>query len=132
MAEEVLKKAGLNIDDLNNFRLLEPDVQQQSSELRDSCKEFMDKIESFHKIVSSLIEVMDSVAKEVQKEKMKAIGSRNLLMSVTKQREEEQIQLMALITEKKMQMERLRIQHEALLKHERDQNDFIEQFMLQK
>lgn len=42
MAEEVLKKAGLNIDELNNFRLLEPDVQQQSSELRDSCKEFMD------------------------------------------------------------------------------------------
>lgn len=131
MAEELLKKAGLNIDELNNLRLLEPDVQQQSSELRDSCNEFTYKIESFHKIVTSLIEVVDNVSKEVEKEKMKAIGSRNLLMSATKQREEEQIQLMALIREKKMQMERLRIQHEALLKQERDQNDFIEQFMLQ-
>lgn len=126
-----MKKAGLNIDELNNLRLLEPDVQQQSSELRDSCNEFTYKIESFHKIVTSLIEVVDNVSKEVEKEKMKAIGSRNLLMSATKQREEEQIQLMALIREKKMQMERLRIQHEALLKQERDQNDFIEQFMLQ-
>jgi hypothetical protein len=35
----------------------------------------------------------DLLAKEVEKEKMKAIGARNLLKSVAKQREAEQQQL---------------------------------------
>ncbi|CAI9740642.1 Hypothetical predicted protein [Octopus vulgaris] len=132
MSDEAFRKAGLNIDELNNIRLLDPDIFQQSSELKDACKEFTDKIESFHKIVASVIAVVDNVAKEVEKEKMKAIGSRNMLKSITKQREAEQMQLLALITEKTMQLERLRIQHEALLKQERDQNEFIEQLMLEK
>jgi hypothetical protein len=37
--------------------------------------------------------MVDSLAKEVEKEKMKAIGARNLLKSVAKQREAERQQL---------------------------------------
>lgn len=37
---------------------------------------------------------------------MQAIGSRNMLKSITKQREAQQQQLHALIAEKKMQLER--------------------------
>jgi hypothetical protein len=37
--------------------------------------------------------MIESLAKEVEKEKMKAIGARNLLKSVAKQREAEQQQL---------------------------------------
>jgi intraflagellar transport protein 20 len=37
--------------------------------------------------------MIDSLAKEVEQEKMKAIGARNLLKSLAKQREAEQQQL---------------------------------------
>ncbi|KAF6031477.1 IFT20 [Bugula neritina] len=87
---------------------------------------------SFQKIVGSFITTVDSVAAEVEKEKIKAIGSRNLLKSMSKQREAQQQQLQALIAEKKMQIERLRLQHESLLKEESEQNEFIEQFILHK
>uniref|UniRef100_A0A0B6XZ69 Uncharacterized protein n=2 Tax=Arion vulgaris TaxID=1028688 RepID=A0A0B6XZ69_9EUPU len=76
--------------------------------------------------------MVDSVAGEVEKEKMKAIGARNLLKSIAKQREGQQQQLQALITEKRMQLERLRMQHDALIKEEANQNEFIEQLILQK
>ncbi|GAB1608210.1 Hypothetical predicted protein [Argonauta hians] len=132
MSDETFRKAGLTIDELNNIRLLDPEIFQESSELKDACKDFTDKIESFHKIVASVIAVVDNVATEVEKEKMKAIGSRNMLKSISKQREAEQLQLLALITEKKMQLERLKIQREALSKQEREQSEFIEQFMLEK
>ena len=96
---------------------------------------FLWKIEigQFQKIVGGLIELVDELAKEAETEKMKvsmkqmstifirgsccvnltthnhlkqAIGARNLLKSVAKQREAQQQQLQALIAEKKMQLER--------------------------
>lgn len=64
------------------------------------------EISEFQSIVGNFISMVDGLAKEVENEKMKAIGSRNLLKSVEKQRETEQEQLRALIAEKKVQLER--------------------------
>lgn len=93
---------------------------------------FFTEIGQFQKIVGGLIELVDELAKEAETEKMKAIGARNLLTSVAKQREAQQQQLQALIAEKKMQLERYRIEYEALSKVESEQNEFIDQFILQK
>ncbi|XP_002730389.1 intraflagellar transport protein 20 homolog [Saccoglossus kowalevskii] len=132
MADEALAKSGLHFDELNKVRVLEPEYSQQTVELKEECKEFVDKIAEFQKIVSSFIDVVDKLSKEVEKEKMKAIGSRNLLKSIAKQREAQQQQFQALIAEKKTQLERYRIQYASLLKEESEQNEFIEQFILQK
>uniref|UniRef100_A0A8D2QGG4 Intraflagellar transport 20 n=1 Tax=Zonotrichia albicollis TaxID=44394 RepID=A0A8D2QGG4_ZONAL len=86
----------------------------------------------FQNIVGSLIELVDQLAKAVESEKMKAIGARNLLKSIAKQREAQEQQLQALIAEKKMQLERYRIEYETLCKIEADQNEFIDQFIFQK
>ena len=51
---------------------------------------------------------------------------------MTENRKQEQQKLTALIVEKKMEYERLRIHYESLLKDHEDQREFIEQFMLQK
>jgi intraflagellar transport protein 20 len=51
------------------------------------------EITEFQKIADGFIFMVDSLAKEVEKEKMKAIGARNLLKSVAKQREAERQQL---------------------------------------
>ena len=42
MADEALSRAGLHFDELNKIRVLEPEVQQQTSELKEECKEFVD------------------------------------------------------------------------------------------
>nr|XP_054748050.1 intraflagellar transport protein 20 homolog [Lytechinus pictus] len=90
------------------------------------------EIGDFQHIVGGFIDKVDQLAKEVEKEKMKAIGSRNLLKSISKQREAQQQQLQALIAEKKTQLERYRIQYAALQKEEAEQSEFIEQFILNK
>jgi intraflagellar transport protein 20 len=132
MAEDAIVKAGLYFDELNKIRVLDPEVTVQTNELKDECKDFLDKMTHFQKIVGSFIQHIDSVGNEVEKEKLKAIASRNQLKSVSKQREAQQQQLHALITEKRMQLERLRIQYDALAKQEREQTEFIEQLVLQK
>lgn len=42
MADETLAKAGLYFDELNKIRVLEPEVAQQTVELKDECKQFVD------------------------------------------------------------------------------------------
>ncbi|XP_014674271.1 PREDICTED: intraflagellar transport protein 20 homolog isoform X2 [Priapulus caudatus] len=132
MADDTLVAVGLHLDDLKRLRVLEPDVAQETSELKEECKEFIDKIGEFQSIVGGFISMVDGLSKEVEKEKMKAIGARNLLKSITKQREAQQQQLLALITEKRTQLERLRLQYDALLKVEAEQTDFVEQYLLQR
>ncbi|XP_068126344.1 intraflagellar transport protein 20 homolog [Hyperolius riggenbachi] len=132
MAKDSLSEAGLHFDELNKLRILDPDVAQQTAELKEECREFVDKIGDFQKIVGGLIDLVDQLAKETENEKMKAIGARNLLKSIAKQREAQQQQLHALIAEKKLQLERYRIEYEALCKVEAEQNEFIDQFILQK
>ena len=126
------QNAGIYFDEMSKVRVLEPEVSQQTEELKSECKNFVDKISDFQNIVGSFIEMVDTLAKEVEKEKMKAIGSRNVLKSVAKQRETQKQQLRALIAEKQTQLERFRLQYDILLKQEAEQNDFIEQFMMQK
>ena len=126
------QNAGIYFDEMSKVRVLEPEVSQQTEELKSECKNFVDKISDFQNIVGNFIEMVDTLAKEVEKEKMKAIGSRNVLKSVAKQRETQQQQLWALIAEKQTQLERFRLQYDILLKQEAEQNDFIEQFMMQK
>ncbi|GAB5580750.1 intraflagellar transport protein 20 homolog [Prionailurus iriomotensis] len=141
MAKDILGEAGLHFDELNKLRVLDPEVTQQTTELKEECKDFVDKwsspngtneIGQFQKIVGGLIELVDQLAKEAENEKMKAIGARNLLKSIAKQREAQQQQLRALIAEKKMQLERYRVEYEALCKVEAEQNEFIDQFIFQK
>ncbi|KAJ9591379.1 hypothetical protein L9F63_002084 [Diploptera punctata] len=114
---DALAKSGLYFDELNKIRVLEPEVAQQTGELKEECKDFLEKITEFQKIADGFIQMADMLAKEVEKEKMKAIGARNLLKSVAKQREAEQQQLQALIIEKTMELERLRIQYQSLQKN---------------
>eukprot|EP00050_Salpingoeca_kvevrii_P015699 m.49267 g.49267 ORF g.49267 m.49267 type:complete len:83 (-) comp6467_c0_seq1:118-366(-) len=63
---------------------------------------------------------------------LQAVGARNLLKSVAKQREAEQQQLQAIITEKQAQLERLRVQYQSLLAVQTQQEQFIDNFVTQK
>ncbi|RNA29741.1 intraflagellar transport 20 -like protein, partial [Brachionus plicatilis] len=107
MAEEALSNAGLYLDDLNKIRLLDPESAQQTTELKDECKDFVDRILEFQKIVQYFSEKFDEISKLVEKEKMKAIGSRNATKSMQKQAEGQVMQLKALYVERKMELERL-------------------------
>lgn len=41
-ADKTLARAGLYFDELNKIRVLEPEVAQQTTELRDECRGFVD------------------------------------------------------------------------------------------
>ena len=101
-------------------------------QLRDSCGTFVETVEEFSEIADSFVKVFDGVGTEVERQKIAAIGARNLLQTCTKQRENQLARLTALMREKQLEHERLKAQYNSLLQLEASQKDFIEQFILQK
>ncbi|XP_012256969.1 intraflagellar transport protein 20 homolog [Athalia rosae] len=122
-----LAKYGLFIDDLSKIRVLEPEVSNQTNKLKEECHNFVSKITEFQKSSDDFIKLMDDLANEVEKEKMRTIGARNLLRSVAKQRDAQRQQIQALIFEKSTELERLRVQYDSLKKVELEQLETIEQ-----
>ncbi|XP_012272778.1 intraflagellar transport protein 20 homolog isoform X1 [Orussus abietinus] len=121
-----LSKYGLYIDDLCKICVLEPEVANQTNKLKDECQNFVSKISDFQKNSEEFIQLIDGLANEVEKERMRTIGARNLLRSITKQRDAQKQQIQALIIEKSMELERLRIQFDSLKKIELEQLETIE------
>ncbi len=61
---------------------------------------------------------------------MSAIGARNKLKSASRSREQQHQQLHALVVEKRTELERLRLEYEALKRTEQQQQEFIDQLIL--
>ncbi|XP_034935556.1 intraflagellar transport protein 20 homolog [Chelonus insularis] len=125
-----LAKYGLYVDDLCKLRILEPEVTTQSEKLSVECQDFVSKITDFKKNADFFIETLDKLAAEVEKEKMRTIGARNLLSSVEKQRDAQKQKIQAMIIEKTMELERLRVQYDSLKKIESEQLETIEHLMI--
>ncbi|XP_015607499.1 intraflagellar transport protein 20 homolog [Cephus cinctus] len=121
-----LAKYGLYVDDLGKICVLEPEVSNQTNKLKEECKNFVSKISEFQNNSDEFIRIVDTLATEVEKEKMRTIGARNLLRSVAKQRDSQKQQIQALIIEKSTELERLRVQYDSLKRIEMEQLETID------
>eukprot|EP00128_Syssomonas_multiformis_P003949 Colp12_sorted_trinity150504_noHs@15641 len=110
----------------SEIKVLEADKFAATKELGEECKEFSEKITSFQTTVAAITDMFQKLSDEVEKEKLKAIGSRNLLESIVKQREVKQRRLQAIINENQIQLDRYRSQHASLVKTMADQQEFME------
>ncbi|PAA88177.1 hypothetical protein BOX15_Mlig010213g1, partial [Macrostomum lignano] len=130
--DDILAKLGLNIDELNTLRIIEPEVSTESTDLKDKCGQFTITVEDFQRLVSNLLQAVDVAAAEVEKEKMIRIGALNQLKCVSTQRQEQVQQLQAQILEKQASLDRLQKQLRSLEATAKEQNDFIDHFQMQK
>nr|CAH8823040.1 unnamed protein product [Trichobilharzia regenti] len=127
---ELLAQAGLYIDDFYKLRIVDPNVTQETNELKEECEKYITKMTDFQVIVGDLLNLISFVAEKVESQKLKAIGSRNLLVSIEKQRQSQQKHLESQILKKKKDIERLNVQLQLLQKEEAEQTEFIERFLM--
>lgn len=88
------------------------------------------EIENFNNTATRLIATVEDLSRHVDREKMKALGASNLLMSMEKERETQKQQYQALIIGKATELDRLRVQHQALLRTEAEQQELMDQLQL--
>ena len=82
-----LTNYGIHVDDLSRLRVLEEASGNHAHDLRDTCHDFVTDVKQLAEIADGFLDVIDAVGNEVTKEKVKAIGARNRLQTIAKERE---------------------------------------------
>ena len=82
-----LTNYGIHVDDLSRLRVLDEPSANHAHELRDTCHDFVTDVHHLADIADGFLNVIDAVGNEVTKEKVKAIGARNRLQTIAKERE---------------------------------------------
>jgi prophage DNA circulation protein len=72
-------KVAICFDEENKIRVLDPKAFKHSEELERECKAFVSKMQDFSQSVSAVVEVLDCHAKHIEREKLRAIGMRNMV-----------------------------------------------------
>ncbi len=74
-----LERHGMRLDDLGRVRAIDEEAEGHASSLRDVCDEFVRDTVDFQRIADGFVAIFDSVSAAVEREKLQAIGARNLL-----------------------------------------------------
>ena len=120
-----LAEKGIHAD-RDGLHLLPPEQLQSSVALQEECKEFLEKITQFNALVQSITQVFEAHANQIQTEKLKTIGLRNIIdMQRENQRRKEQ-QLGADVEDTTHELERLTRTYESLMKVEGEQRILID------
>ncbi|KAL1494322.1 hypothetical protein ABEB36_009937 [Hypothenemus hampei] len=120
---------GIYFNEIDKLCILEPESYKQTNNLKEECIIYGEKIDEFKKITEKFISMVEELGIKIEKEKIKAIGARNLLQGMEKQKEHNQQQMHAIIHEASMELERLKIQVNSLQKTEIERNELIAQLI---
>ena len=118
-----MDKLAVNItfDENNQIRVLEPEKYRDTENMKTECIDFLKKIVTFNENVEQLMTILDTQSKQIEDQKLKAVGARNRIEGEEDNCRKKQQELRTLINERKMELKRLQDEHEALRKIEQEQ-----------
>ncbi|KAJ3300129.1 Intraflagellar transport protein 20 [Borealophlyctis nickersoniae] len=115
-------------DEFSKIRILDPSNFEASEKLKEECRDFTQRINDFNSIVQTFLVMMDEKARQIETEKLKAIGQRNRVESEMENRKSKRLQMQSLIKERQAELDRLTTQADSLLKMQQEQQALIESF----
>ncbi|KAH8413814.1 hypothetical protein KR222_008728 [Zaprionus bogoriensis] len=127
---EELQKAGLYIDEIYRLRVQDPRIANQTIELRQECLEYLKNLQAFKKLGEDFFKISSNFAKDVEKEKLRAIATQNQLKTMSKQRQAERQVFQSQILEQTVELERLKSEHQYLQRIESEQQEIMNNFLM--
>ena len=112
---------GIHFDDASRLRVLNIETFQETVALQDECEKFISNIGGFQDIAAGFIDLVKTLATSVEEAKMRAIGLRCELESVSKARVAEKARLKALLSDQQSKLERYKTQYMDLKRIEEEQ-----------
>eukprot|EP00003_Mantamonas_plastica_P008002 TRINITY_DN168_c0_g1_i1.p1 TRINITY_DN168_c0_g1~~TRINITY_DN168_c0_g1_i1.p1 ORF type:complete len:143 (-),score=47.78 TRINITY_DN168_c0_g1_i1:587-970(-) len=119
----------ITLDDNYKIRVLDPQVFDDSVSLVESCEEFTEKIGKFNDITEDFVKIITEQAEKIEELKLKAIGQANRVHGEQERKKRLEAELTSEFQEKKIELDRLTTQYEALLKVEKEQNQTLDRLM---
>jgi len=116
----------ITFDEHHHIRVLDTQKSKDSDSLQRECTQFITKATQFDKVSKNIITLLETKAKLIEEEKLKAIGKRIQVERQAELRKRKQRELQALINEKQAELDRYTIEHESLLRLEAEQRALLD------
>jgi len=104
---------------------------KHTEQLEEECSLFIGKCAEFKSKIGSLVSALSTHGDKIEKEKLRAIGQRNKVVSEVEDRKRQEIAIQAAIAEKRAELERYMVQLGSLEKVEAEQQALIEKLQNQ-
>ncbi|XP_017038710.1 uncharacterized protein LOC108086318 [Drosophila ficusphila] len=125
---EELQKFGLFIDDIYRLRVESPNVVGEKNLFKTECFKYSTSLKVFKKLVNDFCKINVLTAKDVDKEKLRAISTQNQLKTISNHRQSELQIYQTEITEYTIELERLKNELQYLQRIESEQHEIINNF----
>ncbi|EDV59900.1 intraflagellar transport protein 20 homolog [Drosophila erecta] len=127
---EELQKAGVFIDEIYTVRVEHPNFSSSKIMFKQECYNYNKAFTIFKKFVFNYCNISKIFAKDVDKEKLRAIGTQNQLKTVFIQRQSKQQVYQYEIFEQTIELERLKAELQFLQRIETEQHEIINSFFV--
>lgn len=118
------------MDEIYRLRVQDPTISNQTIELRQECLEYSRNLQVFKKFGEDFYKISFNFAKDVENEKLRAIGTQNQLKTMAKQRQTEQQVYQSQILEQTVELERVKSEYQYLQRIESEQQEIINNFLM--
>uniref|UniRef100_A0AC35FD01 Intraflagellar transport protein 20 n=1 Tax=Panagrolaimus sp. PS1159 TaxID=55785 RepID=A0AC35FD01_9BILA len=127
-----MDSAGSNIviDELNQVRLVNPDLTEDAQQLNNETANFVNKLTKFDELVESIASMLTEVGKLADAERLRAMTAQNAAKQSESQLLEERQQLSILLHEKQVELERLKVELQELQRLEAQQTEYLQRLRL--
>lgn len=127
---EELQKVGVFIDEIYTVRVEHPNLSSSKIMFKQECFNYIKAFTIFKKFVFSYCNISETFAKDVDKEKLRAIGTQNQLKTAFIQRQNKQQVYQYEIFEQTVELERLKGELQFLQRIETEQHEIINNFFV--
>ncbi|XP_039501565.1 intraflagellar transport protein 20 homolog [Drosophila santomea] len=127
---EELLKAGVFIDEIYTVRVELPNLSSSKKKFKQECFKYSKAFTIFKKFVFNYCNISKIFAEDVDKEKLRAIGTQNQLKTAFIQRQSMQQVYQYEIFEQTVELDRLKGELQFLQRIETEQHEIINSFFV--
>jgi intraflagellar transport protein 20 len=100
------RRVQISFDDMNKIRILEAEDFKQTEQLATDSARFVQNVELFTDNIQNLVKILEVQSKQIEREKMRAIGERNKIDAETENRRRQEAEMKYRAAQKQAELQR--------------------------
>ena len=108
------------------LRVYDPELFDQATKTLTTQREYVEKMDQFKSVITQSMAIVQQLGKAIEREKLRAIGARNLAESEAEARKRVLREAELRVEEQQSELDRLNAEHSALVKVEAEQRAVIQ------
>ena len=120
----------VQFDGQGMIRIYDPDKYEELEKTFQCQKDYVLKMDEFKAVVSQTMSIVQQLGVAIEKEKLRAIGSRNIVESEAEQRKKALRDAEFRVREKQLELDRYSAEYAALQKVEQEQKQTIQRLSI--